>query len=102
MDRSKCALDEDEPCLISYDFADRKKWRSDTKACRTVPSSLRNDVVGNDEFKFGNKKKNNKKGICSFAEDCDTCKFSWLKDTSVDSGKWKGFSAMFRCQDSSN
>ena len=51
-DLSRCATDSDQPCILSYDFADRRKWRSKTKGCRTVPDSLRNDVVGNDVFKW--------------------------------------------------
>ena len=88
---------------MSYDFADKKKWRSKTKACRTVPESLRNELIGgdvsNDDFDWSKKaQKNNKKGLCSLTgAECDVCKFSWLSDREVETGRWKGFSAMARC-----
>ena len=74
---------------MSYDFADKKKWRSDSKACRTVPDSLRNELSGtvsNDDFKWARKTRNdNKRGICSYTADgtCGECKFSFINDTDV-------------------
>lgn len=50
--KDKCNTDSEEPCLISWDHSDTRKNRSPTKACRTVPESYRNDVVGNGEFKW--------------------------------------------------
>ena len=104
-DKSTCATDSDEPCLMSYDFADTRKWRSDTKACRTVPESLRSELSGgasNDDFRWSRKTRNdNKRGICSYTADdttCGECKFSFINDTNVDPNKWRGFSAMNRCK----
>ena len=103
-DLSLCNNDWSEPCLMSYDFADRRKWRSSTKACRTVPESYRNELSGgkasNDDFKWGKKaKRNNNSGMCNYTDDgtCGECKFSWFADRDVDSQRWKGFSAMSRC-----
>merc|ERR1712008_529386 len=94
-DISRCAgATDEEYCLWSYDFADFKKFRSDTKAWRTVPQSYYN--WDNSEFKFGNKKqKNNNKGVCRFTEDCSSCKFSWRQD---DDKRWKGATSMARCE----
>jgi len=88
-DISRCSWNDVE-CLWSYDYSDPRKFRSDTKACRTVPPSF----ITN-EFKFGKKvHKNNNKGICRFTEGCSTCQWSWVTD---DENKWKGASAMNRC-----
>ena len=35
--KDACNTDGWEPCLMSYDFSDSKKMKSDTKGCRTVP-----------------------------------------------------------------
>lgn len=94
-DISRCAgATDEEYCLWSYDFADPAKFRSETKACRTVPQSYYNS--DNSEFKFSKKaQKNNNKGICRFAEDCSVCKFSWRND---DEQRWKGATNMARCE----
>ena len=40
-DRSRCNYGDDMfACQMSYDFSDSAKFKSDTKACRTVPDSL--------------------------------------------------------------
>ena len=108
-DWTRCNNGDDEPCLQSYDFSDDKKWRSKTKACRTVPMSLRNELSGgasNDNYSWSKRtQRNNSKGLCDELVDwdisCDVCKFSWIKDTDVEADKWRGFSAMNRCMSAS-
>ena len=94
-DISRCAgATSEEYCLWSYDFSDSRKFRSDTKACRTLPLSYFNS--DNADFKFSKKaQKNNNKGTCRFTEDCSTCKFSWRQD---DEQRWKGATNMARCE----
>lgn len=91
-DVSRCSTGDDmKYCTLSYDFADNKKWRSKTKACRTVPQ----DLIQSDDFVFKTKKViKNTKGICPFfPTDCE-CRMSYIKG---DDMKYRGQTSLARC-----
>lgn len=94
-DVSRCATGEDHKfCLWSYDYADPAKFRSETKACRTVP-----DYYFTNTRRFSRRRqRNTRRGVCPyFPSDCQ-CYYSWFNDRTVDPGWWRGYSALVVCR----
>jgi len=70
-----CMTGDDQFCHMSFLAGDKKKNKSESAACRSIPQ----DYIEGD-WKFGKKESKMKNGLCSYGcEENETCHFSWPK-----------------------